>query len=103
LHADQNWRQRIDPYFEDMLPEFEDNLLTQTERLEGLLACGALAELQRVGHSFKGTAGYFELTELGEIARNLESACGSGDRAAAERTIHAWKELVAVLGVKCKQ
>lgn len=42
---------------------------------EGEIDTEALSDLQRIVHTIAGTAGTFELTELTEIAAEMESVC----------------------------
>ena len=91
---DRDWREQVDPFFREMLPEFERNLLKDTARLEELLEAGQWEELRRLAHNYKGTAGYFDLTQLSEVARALESKSKSGDHAGAASEVARWQALV---------
>jgi HPt (histidine-containing phosphotransfer) domain-containing protein len=96
---DKNWRQRVDPSFQKMLPEFEQNLRKDSMRLQTLLDQNELRTLERLAHSYKGSSGYFDLTELRELARTLEEHCQSSDKTAAALTIKAWLALLEKLEI----
>jgi len=98
--VDKHWRERVEPFFEELLPEFEENLLRESAQLAGLLESGALEDLGRIAHKIKGSAGYFNLTELGQLARTLEMQCKAGDRAAAAASIETWQALVGKLELR---
>ena len=97
---EKHWREQVDPFFEELLPEFERNLQTDSARLDGLLQSGQLADLGRIAHNYKGTAGYFGLTELGRVALNLDAHCKAGDSAAAAAAVEAWLKIVIRLGLR---
>ncbi len=91
---DSNWRERVKPEFATMLPNFLANLAMESARLAGLLASSDFDALARIGHNFKGSAGYFGLTELGEIACALEIYARAGDSARTAATIREWQTLL---------
>lgn len=96
---DGDWRHNVDPFFREMLPEFERNLLNDTGRLKGLYDQGAREELRRLAHNYKGSAGYFELTELADLARRLETRVNNGEMAEAALDIELWHALVERLEI----
>jgi HPt (histidine-containing phosphotransfer) domain-containing protein len=94
LSLENNWRERVDPDFQDLVPEFVKNLQSESARLPGLLKDADFGELARIGHNFKGAAGYFGLTELEQLARALELHSKAGDKLSVTTTIERWQALL---------
>jgi HPt (histidine-containing phosphotransfer) domain-containing protein len=92
--VDKDWRQRVDPFFQEMLAEFEENLLKDSARLKEMVESGGLDGAERIAHNYKGSAGYFDLTELCEVARTLEVQCKTGDKESARSSLNAWLRLI---------
>jgi HPt (histidine-containing phosphotransfer) domain-containing protein len=92
--VDLNWRERVKPEFATMLPSFLQNLAMESARLAGLLERSDFDALARIGHNFKGSAGYFGLAELGEIACALEIYARAGDASRTAATIREWQTLL---------
>jgi len=89
---------------DDLAKELEGKEITLSgsQHLRRTLAkdCAALEDLGRIAHKIKGSAGYFNLTELGELARTLKMQCKAGEKAGAAASIEAWVALVAELELR---
>ncbi len=96
---DAHWRERLDPFFEEMLPDFEANLRTDTGRFASLLEEHRLDELGRIAHNYKGTAEYFGLADLGHLARTMEIHCKAGEIRQVSEAIENWHVLLIQLGL----
>jgi HPt (histidine-containing phosphotransfer) domain-containing protein len=92
-----NWRERVDPDFLDLLPDFLSNLESESARLSELLDGADYGELARIGHNFKGAAAYFGLNELEQLARALELHSKAGDKRLVAVTIEQWRALLLQL------
>ncbi len=97
-----NWRERVDPEFRDLLPSFEENLQSESARLHTLLSDADFGELARIGHNFKGAAGYFGLNELERLARALELHSKAGDESSVATTIERWRAFLLQLELAMK-
>ena len=98
-YVDKDWRQRVDPFLEEILSEFEANLAKDTASLKELLEIGDLERVERIAHSYKGSAGYFDLQKLTSVACSLEVQCKAGDKQLAESSIEAWRALIEELEI----
>jgi len=96
---EDNWREQVDPDFQALLPDFIANLQSESARLPGLLERAEFGELARIGHNFKGSTGYFGLTELEQLSRTLELQSRAADKPAVSATIDAWQALLVRLGL----
>lgn len=97
MSLQNNWREQVAPDFQELLPDFLNNLQSESARLARLLQRADFGELARIGHNFKGSAGYFGLTELGQLSRALELHSKAGDKPAVRATIEAWQALLVRL------
>lgn len=97
---EKDWRDRIDPNFLEFLPEFLENLASESARLDSLLEAEDFQGLARIGHNFKGSAGYFGLTELDILARALEIQSKALDKIAVGATIQSWNSLLPEIGIQ---
>jgi HPt (histidine-containing phosphotransfer) domain-containing protein len=55
--------------------------------------------VERIAHSYKGSAGYFDLARLSEAARSLEAHCKAGERRSVESSIETWRALIEELEI----
>jgi HPt (histidine-containing phosphotransfer) domain-containing protein len=73
--------------FATLIDNWLVSLAERIERLTGQAAAGDLADLKRTAHDMAGTCGCFGAIRLGELARQLEAACGAGDLPNAQRLV----------------
>ena len=88
----RNWRERVDPEFRDLLPSFEKAWQSESARLHTLLSDADFGELARIGHNFKGAAGYFGLNELEKkTGPGFGTPFQSRDESSVATTIERWR------------
>jgi CheY-like chemotaxis protein/HPt (histidine-containing phosphotransfer) domain-containing protein len=72
----------IDPDLEDLIPDFMDNMKKEVDNIGALLVKDDMKEIQRIGHSMKGTGGSYGFDEITEIGREIEESAKTGDKEA---------------------
>lgn len=70
----------IDSDLEDLTPGFLENRQNDIVVIDRLLKSGDLAEIQRLGHSMKGSGGGYGFDEITAIGSKLEEAAKESDR-----------------------
>ena len=70
----------IDSDLEDLTPGFLENRQNDTVVIDRLLQSGDLAEIQRLGHSMKGSGGGYGFDEITDIGAKIEEAAKESDR-----------------------
>ncbi len=95
--------QTLDPDARELMPLFVSTRRADLTELQAALDAGALDIAARIGHRIRGTAQSYGLTELGELALELEQGADRRDGAEVERCaagITQWvqwlEEVVAV-------
>ena len=92
----------IDEDLEELIPEFLANRHEDAATIPALLEKGDLGEIQRLGHSMKGSGGgygFFELTEMGSM---LEQAARSGDVKVISETVANLRDYLACVKIVFK-
>ena len=69
----------VDADLEDLVPEFLEHRHADIEAIPALLAEGNLAEVQRLGHSMKGSGGGYGFDEVTRIGGQIEEAAKVND------------------------
>ncbi|MCG8607804.1 Hpt domain-containing protein [bacterium] len=64
----------IDPDLEDLTPGFLANRQNDTVVISKLIEAGDYAEIQRLGHSMKGSGGGYGFDEISNIGTCIEEA-----------------------------
>jgi CheY-like chemotaxis protein/HPt (histidine-containing phosphotransfer) domain-containing protein len=72
----------VDPDLEDLIPDFMDNMKSEVDRIGTLLVKEDMKEIQRIGHSMKGTGGSYGFDEITEIGKDIEESAKTGDKEA---------------------
>lgn len=75
----------VDPELEELIPMFLDNRYQDIEMISRLISAGNFSEVQRLGHSMKGSGGGYGFDEITNIGSEMELAAQRGDRAEVER------------------
>ncbi len=70
----------IDADLEDLTPGFLENRQNDTVVIDRLLQSRDLAEIQRLGHSMKGSGGGYGFDEITDIGAKIEEAAKESDR-----------------------
>ncbi len=70
----------IDSDLEDLTPGFLENRQNDTVVIGRLLQADDLAEIQRLGHSMKGSGGGYGFDEITDIGMKIEDAAKDSDR-----------------------
>lgn len=70
----------VDSDLEDLVPEFLENRHEDIEKINELLGSDEIAEIQRLGHSMKGSGGGYGFDEITEIGKQLEQAAERGNK-----------------------
>lgn len=83
------------PGFAALVQTFRDGIAERVAKIAAALAGGDLAAAIHEAHSIKGSAATFGCPETGHCAQVLETACRSGDRAAAATALAALEQASA--------
>ncbi len=75
----------VDPDLEELIPMFIDNRYQDIEAISRLLSIGDFSEVQRLGHTMKGSGGGFGFDEITNIGAEMELAAMRGDRTKVEQ------------------
>ncbi|RMF67291.1 MAG: Hpt domain-containing protein [Calditrichaeota bacterium] len=78
----------VDADLEDLIPEFLENRHADVVMISELLTCGNLGEIQRLGHSMKGSGGGYGFDEITRIGAAIEEAAKATDLEAVRRLNH---------------
>jgi HPt (histidine-containing phosphotransfer) domain-containing protein len=88
----------VDPDIADLVPTYLANRRAELARARAEVGQGRFEDVERIGHSMKGSGtpyGYPELTELGGL---LEDAAGRADVASAIAVLERIEALLAESG-----
>lgn len=69
----------IDEDLEDLIPGFLENRHLDVKVIEKLLDDAEFAEIQRIGHSMKGSGGGYGFDEISQIGKRIEEAATAGN------------------------
>ena len=69
----------VDEDLEELIPEFLENRHEDVAAIRNLLQAGDLPEIQRLGHSMKGSGGGYGFFELTDIGGTIEEAAKHGN------------------------
>ena len=75
----------VDPDLEELVPEFIDNMKNEVKRINALITKNDMKEIQRIGHSLKGTGGSYGFNEITDIGIEIEEAAKKSDKEAIMR------------------
>ena len=75
---------RISKFFEDLIPEFIKGIKEDMENMRQAIDRKDFETLYRLGHSFKGASGNYELEDLAGIFLEIENAAAKHDFNMAE-------------------
>ncbi|MFQ5771489.1 MAG: Hpt domain-containing protein [bacterium] len=70
----------VDADLEDLTPEFLENRQKDIVEITRLVEVADFTEIQRLGHSMKGSGGGYGFEEISEIGKDLEEAAKRSDR-----------------------
>lgn len=85
---------RIDRFIEDLIPGFLNNRREDIKSLRGAAETGDMEELQRLGHTMKGTGAGYGFDKISEIGAAIEQAARQDD---AETILQLTNELETYL------
>jgi HPt (histidine-containing phosphotransfer) domain-containing protein len=69
----------VDEDLEELVPDFLQNRRDDVSTIRELLRSGDLKEVQRIGHSMKGSGGGYGFDEITVIGSKIEEAAKVGD------------------------
>ncbi|MBI4825762.1 MAG: response regulator [Nitrospirae bacterium] len=72
----------IDPDLQDLIPDFMNSMKKEVEKIGAMLSKNDLNEIQRIGHSLKGTGGSYGFNEITDIGKEMEEAAKNSDKEA---------------------
>jgi len=70
----------VDPDLKDLIPEFFENINKDVKDIRRLLAEGRIEEIQRIGHSMKGSGSSYGFDGISEIGKGIEEAARDDNR-----------------------
>jgi len=70
----------VDSDLEELVPEFIENRYEDIEKINAWLDSNEMGEIQRLGHSMKGSGGGYGFHELTNLGGELEQAAMRGDK-----------------------
>jgi len=69
----------IDADLEELIPEFIKNRYQDIRLIEKLLEDGNLAEIERLGHSMKGSGGGYGFDHISVLGKEIEDCAKLGE------------------------
>lgn len=69
----------IDEDLEELIPDYMENRHSDIEQIKRLLQEENFSEIQRLGHSMKGSGGGYGFDEITNIGRDIEEAAKTHD------------------------
>ena len=69
----------VDSDLEELVPDFIENRYEDIEKISEYLNSEEIDEIQRLGHSMKGSGGGYGFHEITELGSELELAAKRGD------------------------
>ena len=70
----------VDADLEELVPEFIENRYEDIEKINVCLETNEIGEIQRLGHSMKGSGGGYGFHEITTLGGELEQAAMRGDK-----------------------
>ena len=70
----------VDADLEELVPEFIENRYEDIEKINECLDSNEIDEIQRLGHSMKGSGGGYGFHEITDLGGELEQAAVRGDK-----------------------
>jgi len=70
----------VDSDLEELVPEFIENRYEDIEKINAWLDSNEMGEIQRLGHSMKGSGGGYGFHEITNLGGELEEAAMRGDK-----------------------
>jgi len=77
----------VDEDLEDLIPDFMENRYEDVTIIGELLGQGNYTEIQRIGHSMKGSGGGYGFDEITRIGKDLEIAAKNNDKSEVARLV----------------
>lgn len=93
----------IDSDLEDLIPRYLENRHKDIELIKQLLSEGNLSEIQRIGHSMKGSGGGYGFDEISKIGKGIEEAAMQGDSNEIEQLINRLTQFLATVKIVCQE
>jgi len=75
----------IDAELKDLIPGFLENRRQDVKEIERLLNEGKFEEIQRIGHSMKGSGSGYGFDEVSKIGKDIEEAAKKEDTEKIEK------------------
>jgi HPt (histidine-containing phosphotransfer) domain-containing protein len=92
----------IDSDLEDLIPGYLGNRQKDIELIKQLLDERKLSEIQRIGHSMKGSGGGYGFDEISRIGNGIEEAAKQGDQNKIEQLINQLAQFLATVEIVCQ-
>ncbi len=70
----------VDGDLEELIPDYMENRHSDIKAIQDLLNVENYSEIQRLGHSMKGSGGGYGFDEITNIGRDLEQAAKNHDK-----------------------
>ena len=93
----------IDTDLEDLIPQFLKNMHKYVEDIKRLLAKGDLEEIQKIGHSMKGTGGSFGFDEISKIGKKIREAAQDNNKESITRLNKLFAEYLSTVKIVIKE
>lgn len=77
----------VDGKLRPLMPKFLARRAEELAHMKAALAAGDLAQLERIGHTLRGSAGSYGFDQLGEIGKRIEAAAKAHDAAELTRLV----------------
>lgn len=89
----------VDEDLEDLMPDFMENRHQDITVIGELLGRGEYKEIQRIGHSMKGSGGGYGFDEITRIGKDLEIAAKNNDQSEVARLVGILSEYLSKVKV----
>lgn len=77
----------VDEDLEELIPGFMENRKQDIVLINEQLENGNLSEIQRLGHSMKGSGGGYGFHEISTIGKEIEEAAKNGNRSQISKMV----------------
>lgn len=92
----------IDSDLEDLVPGYLEHRQKDIELIKQFLSGRNFSEIQRIGHSMKGSGGGYGFDEISRIGKGIEEAAKLGDQNKIEQLINHLAQFLATVEVVCQ-
>jgi len=93
----------VDADLEELTPEFLNNRQKDISDIERLVEVQAFPEIERLGHSMKGSGGGYGFEEVSRIGNAIEKAAKHGDKDALLRLNNELAKYLSAVKVVYRQ